>query len=60
MSRTEPRKGIDRLPEHLAATYRIEVGRTRELDLGVFAVERTDGAGWGGTGVPESARGPAR
>ena len=40
------RTGLERLPEHLEATYGIEVRQVAELDLGVFRVDRHDGVPW--------------
>jgi methyltransferase (TIGR00027 family) len=46
LERTFDRRGTDGLAHHLEETYGISVKRMRELDVGVFGVERTDGAGW--------------
>jgi len=40
------RRGGDTLAAHLEDTFGVPVTRTRELDLGVFRVERADGSTW--------------
>lgn len=40
------RAGTDTLASHLEATYTVPVAALRELDLGVFRVERADGTTW--------------
>jgi methyltransferase (TIGR00027 family) len=40
------RRGVDDLPRHLGEAYGIVVNRIRELDAGVFRVERRDGPDW--------------
>ena len=53
-SRTAGRRGIPALPAHLAATYGIEVAQIAQLDLGVYRVDRADGAGWVARVFPRS------
>jgi len=45
MSRMQ-RVGVNELPGHLNATYGIKVTRIEELDLGVYRVDRHEGASW--------------
>ncbi len=64
MEGTFHRSGIDDLPDHLRGTYGIAVSRLRELDVGVFHVERDDGPSWVARVFPasrpvESAQGDA-
>jgi methyltransferase (TIGR00027 family) len=40
------RRGTDGLSRHLCDAYDIEVRRIRELDIGVFRVDRRDGPAW--------------
>jgi Ser/Thr protein kinase RdoA (MazF antagonist) len=40
------RAGTDALASHLEATYGLPVAGVRELDLGVYRVDRTDGTPW--------------
>jgi methyltransferase (TIGR00027 family) len=40
------RAGTDTLGRHLETTYGVPITGTRELDLGVHAVERSDGSRW--------------
>jgi methyltransferase (TIGR00027 family) len=46
MERTFHRSDIDSLADHLEATYGIEVAKQRELDVGVFRIDRHDGPSW--------------
>jgi methyltransferase (TIGR00027 family) len=46
MERTFHRSGTDRLAGHLESTYNIEIAKVRELDVGVFRVDRGDAGSW--------------
>jgi methyltransferase (TIGR00027 family) len=46
MEHTYHRSGTDSLPGHLEATYGIRVAGVRQLDVGVFRVDRPNGASW--------------
>ena len=61
---TLSRRGGATLAAHLEATYDIDVRRTRELDLGVFRIEKADGSAWiarvfPATRAPRAARADA-
>jgi len=40
------RSGDDKLASHLEAVYGVSVTRSRELDLGVYRIDRADGSAW--------------
>lgn len=46
LERTFHRDGSPSLPEHLEDSYGIRVSGIRELDVGVFRVDRADGPSW--------------
>jgi methyltransferase (TIGR00027 family) len=46
LERLYHRRAIDGLPRHLANAHGIEVKGIRQLDIGVFLVERRDGPNW--------------
>ena len=46
MERMLYRSGGDSLADHLESTYGVPVAHTRELDLGVYRVDRADGTRW--------------
>jgi methyltransferase (TIGR00027 family) len=48
------RAGVDTLGDHLTATYGVAVTTTKELDLGVFLVERADDSRWVARVFPSS------
>ena len=48
------RVGIDTLGDHLTSTYGVAVTAIKELDLGVFLVERADDARWVARVFPSS------
>jgi methyltransferase (TIGR00027 family) len=48
------RSGTDALAGHLEATYGLPVAAVRELDLGVYRVDRTDGSRWAARVFPAS------
>ncbi len=54
MERQLYRCGADTLAEHLQSTYGMPVTGTRELDLGVFRVDRADGSSWMARILPAS------
>ena len=54
LERLYHRRGLDGLPRHLSDAYAIEVNGIRQLDVGVFRVERRDGPAWVARVFPES------
>src|SRR5262249_40535199 len=48
------RSGTDALAGHLGATYGLPIAAVRELDLGVYRVDRTDGTRWAARVFPAS------
>jgi Ser/Thr protein kinase RdoA (MazF antagonist) len=44
--RTSARRGVPTLPAHLSQAHGIEVTELDQLDLGVYRVDRADGAPW--------------
>ena len=47
-------RGVEGLGGHLAEAYGVEVKRIRELDVGVFRVDRADGPSWIARVLPRS------
>jgi Ser/Thr protein kinase RdoA (MazF antagonist) len=44
--RIRPRRGVERLANHLQAHYGVQVSGVEQLDLGVYRVNRADGEDW--------------